>query len=87
MQYLVRLIAPKGALCLDPFNGSGTTGIACKLEGVNYIGIEREKEYCDISEARIKAWQPELDEAAEHINESLEVANEQPETTKQLGLF
>lgn len=56
MQYLVRMITPPNGLCLDPYNGSGTTGIACKLEGVNYIGIEREKEYCDISEARIKAW-------------------------------
>lgn len=56
MQYLVRMITPPNGLCLDPYNGSGTTGIACKLEGVNYIGIEREREYCDISEARIKAW-------------------------------
>lgn len=87
MQYLVRLITPKGGLCLDPFNGSGTTGIACKLEGVNYIGIEREKEYCDISEARIKAWEGEYD-TIESTHESLETAKEnEAETTKQLGLF
>jgi site-specific DNA-methyltransferase (adenine-specific) len=59
MQYLVRLITPPDGICLDPFAGSGTTGIACKLEGFNFIGIEKEKEYCDIAEARIKAWQPE----------------------------
>jgi len=54
MQYLVRLVTPKGAICLDPFFGSGTTGIACIKEGMNYIGIEREKDYIKIAEARIK---------------------------------
>jgi site-specific DNA-methyltransferase (adenine-specific) len=56
MQYLVRLVTPKGGTVLDPFNGSGTTGIACKLEGFDYIGIELDPEYVKISEARIKAW-------------------------------
>lgn len=59
MQYLVKLVTPKGGTVLDPFNGSGTTGIACKLEGFDYIGIELDPEYCKISEARIEAWQPE----------------------------
>lgn len=59
MQYLVRLVTPKGGTVLDPFNGSGTTGIACKLEGMEYIGIELDPEYVKISEARIEAWQPE----------------------------
>jgi site-specific DNA-methyltransferase (adenine-specific) len=57
MQYLVRLVTPQGGLCLDPFIGSGTTAIACKLEGINYLGIERESEYIRIAEARIKAYQ------------------------------
>ena len=56
MQYLVKLITPTGGIVLDPFNGSGTTGIACKIEGFDYIGIEREKESCDTSIARIAAW-------------------------------
>jgi len=55
MQYLVRLVTPKGGTCLDPFMGSGSTGKACKLEGFEFIGIEKEKEYCDIAIARIKA--------------------------------
>ena len=55
MQYLVRLVTPKGAVCLDPFFGSGTTGIACIKEGMNYIGIEREEDYIKIANARIKA--------------------------------
>ena len=37
---------------LDPFNGSGTTGEACMKLNRGYIGIEREKEYCDLSQAR-----------------------------------
>lgn len=62
MQYLVRLVTPKGGTVLDPFNGSGTTGIACKLEGFDYIGIELDPEYVAISEARIAAWEPETNE-------------------------
>ena len=59
MQYLVKLITPPGGRCLDTFNGSGTTGIACKLEGFDYLGIESIQEHCDISVARIAAWEPE----------------------------
>jgi len=57
MQYLVRLITPPNGIVLDPFNGSGTTGIAAKLEGFNYVGLELDPEYCKISEARISAWE------------------------------
>jgi site-specific DNA-methyltransferase (adenine-specific) len=59
MQYLCRLITPKGGTVLDPFNGSGSTGCACVLEGFNYIGIDLDQEYCKISEARIKAYEEE----------------------------
>ena len=55
MQYLVRLVTPKGGICLDPFLGSGTTACACIKEGMNYIGIEREEDYVKIANARIKA--------------------------------
>ncbi len=55
MRYLVRLVTPKGGICLDPFMGSGTTAVACKAEKVNYIGCELEPEYVKIAEARIKA--------------------------------
>jgi len=56
MRYLVKLTkTPTGGVVLDPFAGSGTTGIACKLEGRDYILIDNEKEYCEIAEARIKA--------------------------------
>jgi len=54
MRYLVRLTkTPTGGVVLDPFMGSGTTGIACVLEGREFIGIEREAEYVEIAEKRI----------------------------------
>jgi modification methylase len=42
---------------LDPFLGSGTTGIACELEGFRWIGIEKEAEYVAIAEARLNGTQ------------------------------
>jgi DNA modification methylase len=45
MQYLVRLITPKGGLVLDPFSGTGTTGEAAWREGMRAVLIEREAEY------------------------------------------
>ena len=55
MRYLCRLITPKGGLVLDPFIGSGTTGIAAKQEKMHYIGIEIDEQYLAIAEARIKS--------------------------------
>lgn len=45
MAYLCRLITPAGGVVLDPFAGSGTTGMACLREGFDAILIEREGEY------------------------------------------
>ncbi len=53
MQYLCRLVTPKNGIVLDPFMGSGTTGIAANLEGFNFIGIEMDEEYVEIARARI----------------------------------
>ena len=55
MRYLCRLVTPPGGTVLDPFMGSGTTGMAAKQEGFAFIGIEKEKEYVTIAEARIGA--------------------------------
>jgi len=55
MRYLCRLVTPPNGIVLDPFMGSGTTGIACKLEGFGFVGIEIEENYYKIAEARIKA--------------------------------
>ena len=54
MRYLVRLTkTPTGGLVLDPFMGSGTTGMACVMEGRDFVGIELSEEYCAIARARI----------------------------------
>ena len=48
-----------GGIVLDPFAGSGTTGIAAILEGRQFIGFELSQEYCDIANARIAYHQKE----------------------------
>lgn len=54
MRYLCKLTAtPTGGVVLDPFMGSGTTGIAAIYEGRSFIGIEKEAEYLDIARRRI----------------------------------
>lgn len=71
MQYLVRLVTPKGGTVLDPFNGSGSTGKAVMYENkernadYKYIGIELTKEYIPISVARIEFASKECDESEE----------------------
>lgn len=55
MEYLIRLITPSGGTILDPFCGSGSTGVAAKRLGFNFIGIEMNGEYCSIAEKRINA--------------------------------
>ena len=56
MKYLCRLVTPPNGVVLDPFMGSGTTGIAANVEGFNFIGIEREEEYIGIARHRISHW-------------------------------
>tara|TARA_R100000742_G_C4278190_1_gene100736 strand:- start:2376 stop:3512 length:1137 start_codon:yes stop_codon:yes gene_type:complete len=58
MKYLCRLVTPKGGTVLDPFMGSGSTGMAAKDEGFDFIGIEKEEEYFEISQSRIKVTAP-----------------------------
>ena len=55
MEYLCTLTrTPTGGIVLDPFMGSGTTGIACKNTGRDFIGIEKDPEYFKIAKARIE---------------------------------
>ena len=61
MKYLCRLVTPPGGVVLDPFMGSGTTGIAAKVEGFDFIGIEMDAEYLEIAEARIGHWVEEAE--------------------------
>ena len=54
MQYLCTLTrTPTGGVVLDPFLGSGTTGIACVNTDRDFIGIEKEPEYMEIAKRRI----------------------------------
>lgn len=58
MRWLVRLVAPVGGTVIDPFLGSGTTGIACVHEAREFIGIDKEPDYIAIAERRIAAVLP-----------------------------
>ena len=53
MSYITRLSVRPGGVCLDPFMGSGTTGVACMGLGRNFIGVEKDKCYFDIACERI----------------------------------
>jgi site-specific DNA-methyltransferase (adenine-specific) len=50
---IVRSSCPPGGVVLDPFNGSGTTGVAAVRAGMRYIGIERESAYLELTRLRI----------------------------------
>jgi site-specific DNA-methyltransferase (adenine-specific) len=63
MRWLVRLVCPQGGIVLDPFMGSGSTGVACIQEGMRFVGIDMDEHYCDIARKRI-------------VNEPLTVFNE-----------
>ena len=56
MSYLVNLVTPVSGTVLDPFMGSGSTGLACKQEGFDFIGIDLDKDYVNIAKARIDGW-------------------------------
>ncbi len=53
MRWLVSLACPPDGLVIDPHAGSGTTGVACVLEGRRFLGIECEAEYVEIARRRI----------------------------------
>ncbi len=55
MRWLVRLVAPEGALVLDPFCGTGTTGVAAHLERRRFLGVERDPDYHRIATARLES--------------------------------
>ena len=53
MTYLIKLVTPPGGVVLDPFMGSGSTGVAAKMNGFKFAGIEREESYFEIAYKRI----------------------------------
>jgi adenine-specific DNA-methyltransferase len=65
LRHIVARITPPAGLVFDPFMGSGSTGVAARAEGRNFIGIERDPTYFAIAERRIalaqeKASEPNL---------------------------
>ena len=56
MRWLIRLATPKDGLVLDPFCGSGTTGIAAALEHRRFLGIELDPDHANVANARITHW-------------------------------
>ncbi len=60
---IIKMYFPKGTgnTILDPFNGSGTTGISALQNGLNYIGLELDPKYCEISEERLSSVQLKVD--------------------------
>ena len=56
MRYMIRMVAPRGAVVLDPFMGSGSTGCAAMVEGMQFIGIDIIPEYVEIARRRLAWW-------------------------------
>ena len=55
MEYIIKMVTPKGGIVLDPFMGSGSTGVAAKQNGYDFIGIDMTPEYVEIAKARMEA--------------------------------
>jgi DNA modification methylase len=88
MQYLVRLITPPNGIVLDPFAGSGTTGIACKIDGFTCVGLELSEEYTEIANSRIESFKEEkvfIDETIIYKTRNKE--EEEEDENHQLSLF
>ena len=67
MRYLCRLTrTPTGGTVLDPFAGSGTTGLAALHEGRDYVLIEQDADYAEIARRRCDNYEPD---EAEHDNQ------------------
>jgi site-specific DNA-methyltransferase (adenine-specific) len=64
MRWLCRLVTPPGGLVLDPFCGSGSTGVAAVLEGFRFLGLEQDAEAVRVARLRIHHRQPNADEVA-----------------------
>lgn len=71
MEALVCALAPEGGTVLDPFCGSGTTGVACVNTGRNFVGVEINEDYCAIARDRIgKSERGEATFRSEHAKDS-----------------
>jgi site-specific DNA-methyltransferase (adenine-specific) len=66
MRELVRICAP-GGVVLDPFCGSGSTGVAALLESLRFVGVDLERTWCDVARARVGGTAGQASEAAEPL--------------------
>ncbi|MFM6306958.1 MAG: DNA-methyltransferase, partial [Dolichospermum sp.] len=81
---LVEMLTPEGGTVLDPFAGSGTTAVACKELGRNYICIEKEREYVDIIHQRLDT---PVTERGLTVEEQVEIEEKVKPSHQQLSLF
>jgi DNA modification methylase len=76
MEYLVNLLCPPGGIVVDCFNGSGTTGCACrKFKDYRYIGIEKSERHVQESILRIKYWEGHMEREEKRIKDELKGGN------------
>ena len=91
MQYLIRLVTQPNGIVLDAFAGSGTTGIACKIDGFEFVGLELSEEFTAIANQRIKSFNEEkllLDETIVFkTRNKKEKTDTNTQTKEQLNLF
>jgi len=68
MRYLIRMVTPQGETSLDLFAGSGTTGCAAELEGIDIVLMEAEEQYIPIIQARTAYWRKIAEEETRKVN-------------------
>jgi site-specific DNA-methyltransferase (adenine-specific) len=56
LERIIKASTNEDAIVLDPFCGSSTTGVACKILGRKYIGIDNNADYIELSKARLKSY-------------------------------
>ena len=82
MKWCARDIKPNSKV-VDPFLGSGTTGIAMSRLGHDFVGIELQEEYAKICEARIRHWMP----LGTEIESEAQVGKAEPKKGEQVSIF
>ena len=82
MEWCVRDVKPKSKI-VDPFLGSGTTGIAMSRKGHDFVGIELQPEYAKICEARIRHWMP----IGAEIESEAEVGKKETQEGDTISIF
>lgn len=87
MRWLIGLVTAKGALVLDPFAGSGTTGAAAALEGREFVGVERDAGYLPIARKRVEFWRQQPEGADVDAVIDAHAKRRVVAATGQIGLF